>query len=60
MNLFRYLLDPSTWLGPGRTLDLLVEHLAYTGASVAIAAVIAIPLGVLIGHTGRGSFLVIG
>jgi osmoprotectant transport system permease protein len=60
MNLFRYLLDSTTWLGPGRTLDLLVEHLAYTGASIAIAAVIAIPLGVLIGHTGRGSFLVIG
>lgn len=60
MNLFSYLLDPSTWLGPGGTLDLLLEHLAYTFVSVAIAAVIAIPLGVLIGHTGRGSFLIIG
>ena len=30
------------------------QHLAFTFGSVAIAAVIAIPLGWLIGHTGRG------
>ena len=60
MNIFEYLLDPTTWLGPSKTLDLLLEHLAYTGAAVGIAALIAIPLGILIGHTGRGSFLVIG
>lgn len=60
MSIFDYLLDPTTWLGPGKTLDLLVEHLAYTAAAVGIAALIAIPLGILIGHTGRGSFLVIG
>jgi osmoprotectant transport system permease protein len=60
MNIFEYLLDPSTWLGPGKTLDLLLQHLAYTAAAVALGALIAIPLGILIGHTGRGSFLVIG
>lgn len=60
MNIFEYLLDRANWLGPGKTLDLLGEHLAYTVAAVAIAAVIAIPVGILIGHTGRGSFLVIG
>ena len=60
MNIFEFLLDPTTWLGPSKTLDLLLEHLAYTGAAVGIAALIAIPLGILIGHTGRGSFLVIG
>src|SRR4029450_6783711 len=40
--------------------DLLLEHLAYTVAAVAIAAAIAIPLGIFIGHTNPGSFLVIG
>ena len=60
VNIFEYLLDPTTWLGPGNTLDLLLEHLAYTAAAVGIGALIAIPLGILIGHTGRGSFLVIG
>jgi len=60
VNIFEYLLDPASWVGPGKTLDLLAEHLAYTVAAVAVAAVIAIPVGILIGHTGRGSFLVIG
>jgi osmoprotectant transport system permease protein len=60
VNIFDYLLDPTTWIGPGKTLDLLVEHIAYTVAAVGLAALIAIPLGILVGHTGRGSFLVIG
>ncbi len=60
MNIFSYLQDPANWLGPDNILDLLLQHLAYTAASVAIGAAIAIPLGILIGHTGRGSFLVIG
>jgi ABC-type proline/glycine betaine transport systems, permease component len=32
----------------------IAQHLAFTAGSVLIAAVIAIPLGFLIGHTGRG------
>lgn len=60
MNVFDYLLDGANWPGQGKILDLLLEHLFYTATGVLLAAVVAIPLGVLIGHTGRGSFLVIG
>lgn len=60
MNYFSYLLDGANWGGGGGTLQLLLQHLAYTVAAVLIGAVIAIPLGILIGHTGRGGFLVIG
>jgi osmoprotectant transport system permease protein len=60
MNLFEYLADPANWTGPDGIWNLLLEHLGYTVASVGIAAAIAIPLGIVIGHTGRGSFLVIG
>lgn len=60
MNIFSYLTDPANWEGPAGIWNLLLQQLAYTAASVAIAAVIAIPLGIFIGHTGRGSFLVIG
>lgn len=60
MNLFEFLLVPSNWTESDGILDLLVQHLFYTALSVLLAAVIAIPLGILIGHTGRGSFLVIG
>jgi osmoprotectant transport system permease protein len=37
----------------------IVKHLEYTGLAILIAAVIAIPIGVYIGHTGRGSFIVV-
>lgn len=60
MNLFSYLLDPNNWGPDGLITTLLLQHLFYTFAAVIIAAVIAIPLGILIGHTGRGSFFVIG
>ncbi|WP_152365933.1 ABC transporter permease [Microlunatus speluncae] len=60
MNLLSYLLDPANWPGGGKIIDLLLQHLTYTAAAVVIGALIAIPVGILIGHTGRGSFLVIG
>lgn len=60
MNLFDYISDPANWRGEAGIGYLLLQQLGYTAAAVAIAALIAIPLGILIGHTGRGSFLVIG
>ncbi len=60
MTIFDYVLDPANWTGTNGILQLLLEHLRYTGAAVALAALIAVPIGILIGHTGRGSFLVIG
>jgi osmoprotectant transport system permease protein len=38
----------------------LEEHLFYTFISVAIAAVIAVPLGFFIGHTGKGRDFAVG
>lgn len=60
MNYFSYLFDASKWGGPGGIGQLLVQHLAYTVVAVAVGAAIAIPLGILIGHTNRGGFVVIG
>ncbi len=60
MSYFSYLLDASHWGGPGGTGHLLLQHLEYTVAAVLIGAVVAVPLGILVGHTGRGGFLVIG
>jgi osmoprotectant transport system permease protein len=47
------------WHGPGGIPDRVLQHLYYSAASLLVAALIAIPLGLLIGHTGRGAFLVV-
>jgi osmoprotectant transport system permease protein len=51
---FAWILDPANIGGPTGWLARLLEQLAYTFGAVAIAAVIAVPLGYLVGHTGRG------
>ena len=45
--------DSSHWSGDDGVPHRLVQHLGYTGLTVAIAAAIAIPIGLWIGHTGR-------
>jgi osmoprotectant transport system permease protein len=56
-----YLLDPDhwDWGTTGSIPHLLVSHLGYTAIAVLVGFVIAFPIGLLIGHTGRGSFLAI-
>ncbi|MCP1428451.1 osmoprotectant transport system permease protein [Microbacterium foliorum] len=58
MNLFAeaiaWMLAPSQWTGSYALPVLLGQHLVLTAISVLIAAVIALPIGWLIGHTGRG------
>jgi osmoprotectant transport system permease protein len=46
-------------VGGSQLLPLLREHLLITFTSVGIATVIALPVGTWLGHSGRGSFLVI-
>jgi osmoprotectant transport system permease protein len=46
----------SQWHGTDGIPHRLLEHLHYSLLSLAIAAVIALPLGMLTGHTGRGGF----
>ncbi|MDO9591410.1 MAG: ABC transporter permease, partial [Microcella sp.] len=64
MNLFSdafaWLLDPANWQGPGGLIELTGQHLWFTALAVFFAAVVAVPLGWLIGHTGRGRELAVG
>lgn len=48
-----WLTDSTHWSGDYGVPHRLVEHLGYTAETVVIAAIIAIPLGLWIGHTGR-------
>jgi len=50
-----WLTTSSNWSGSDGIPARLLEHIWYCGLSVGIAALIALPIGLLIGHTGRGS-----
>ena len=64
MNLFAdafaWLFSPDRWVGPYALPILFGQHIYYTVVSVLIAALIALPLGWLIGHTGRGREIAVG
>jgi osmoprotectant transport system permease protein len=55
-----YLNDPFNWTKSGGLGDLLGQHLQISGLAVLAAVVVAVPLGALLGHTGRGGGAVVG
>lgn len=59
-ELVGWLTDPAHWIGSDGLAAQLLAHLYYCVVSVAIASIVAVPLGVYIGYTGRGSVLAIG
>ena len=54
LDAFAWIFSPDRLTGSLPLPLAIWQHLAFTFGSVAIAALIAIPLGWLIGHTGRG------
>jgi osmoprotectant transport system permease protein len=54
-----WLFDPENYAGRYALQTLLGEHLWLTMVAIVPAALVAIPLGLLIGHTGRGSAFVV-
>lgn len=60
MNLlWDWLSDPANWDGTYGIPVRVVEHLGYSAVTLVLAALIGIPLGLWIGHTGRGRVLVV-
>lgn len=45
--------------GPELVLDLTATHLEVTALAMALALVVALPVGVLLGHYGRGELLAV-
>lgn len=64
MNLFieafAWLTDPMHWSGANGIPLRMLQHIGITFLAVFISAIIAVPAGVLIGHTGRGAGIVGG
>ncbi len=63
IDALRWIFDGSHWAAGSQSplpiQDRLLEHLRYTMVAVALAGLIALPLGFFIGHTGRGRQFVI-
>ncbi|WP_067893288.1 ABC transporter permease [Nocardia vaccinii] len=64
MNLFidawHYLTTAANWGGPAGIGNRLLQHLWYSFLAIAISAAVAVPIGLLIGHSRRGGGLVVG
>jgi osmoprotectant transport system permease protein len=54
-----FIFTAANWGGPAGLAARILEHLQYTVIAVVFSVLIAVPLGMLIGHTGRGTFLVV-
>lgn len=63
MNFFRdgivWLNDPLNWTNPGGLLDRLVEHLTISFWAVLLGCAVGWPIGIWLGHRGRGGGAVI-
>ncbi len=56
---WNFLSASSNWSGPGGIPTRILEHLGYTFLSLLVAMIVAIPVGMYIGHTGKFAFLAI-
>ena len=54
-----YIFTAANWAGNDGLGARIVDHLQYTAIAVVFSALIAVPIGMIIGHTGRGTFLVV-
>jgi len=54
-----WLTDPAQWSGPDGIPVRTLQHLYYSLVATAVAAAIALPIGIWIGHTGRGALVAV-
>ncbi|MGB7238318.1 MAG: ABC transporter permease [Rhodococcus sp. (in: high G+C Gram-positive bacteria)] len=64
MNLFSeafsYIVDGANWAGPTGIGARIIEHIWYSLLAIVLSAVIAIPIGLLIGHLRKGEAVIVG
>jgi osmoprotectant transport system permease protein len=56
---YTWLNDPLNWTNPDGIIARTVEHLWISGAAVGLAIVVAWPVGIWLGHQGRGGATVV-
>ena len=52
--------NPAHWTGSDGVIVLVGQHLAYSAAALFFACLIGLPIGLYVGHTGRGVVLIAG
>jgi osmoprotectant transport system permease protein len=58
-EVFAWLTAPEHWVGSDGIPNRISEHLLLSSLTVVVAVLIALPIGVIFGHTGRGGFVAI-
>ncbi|HYH27550.1 MAG TPA: hypothetical protein VEA19_02105, partial [Actinomycetota bacterium] len=58
-DVIEWFADPEHWSGPGGIPARTLQHLGYSGLALVVASVIALPLGLYVGHTRKHEFLVV-
>jgi osmoprotectant transport system permease protein len=58
-DVFAWFTTGATWSGPEGITHRLSEHVVLSASAVAIALVLALPIGLVLGHLGRGGFLAV-
>jgi osmoprotectant transport system permease protein len=60
VNIVGWFTDPAQWTGSGGIPAQVGFHLLYSAVALLAALAIAVPLGIVIGYTGRGEALIAG
>ena len=56
----RWLTDPVNWQGEGGIPVRIEEHLALSLAALVLAGIVALPIGLAVGHSRRGAGVTVG
>jgi len=58
-ELVAWFLDPANWQGSTGVPARVAEHVLYSVIAIIVSIAVALPIGIFIGHTGRGVAVVI-
>ena len=59
MSVAAWLAAPEHWVGSDGIPNRIAEHLLVSGVTLVAAVLLALPTGLLLGHSGRGGFIAI-